>query len=82
MDCIEILQHRIQELNESLARTPGDKELLLKRGCLYRKAGDLRKALNDFITVLEIDPENKEAKTYVDMLNEIFEFHYTEIYNM
>ena len=82
MDCIELLQHRIQVLNDCIDRTPGNEELLMERGRLYRRTGDLRKALNDFIAVLEIDPENKEARAYADMLNEIFEYRYTEIYNM
>ena len=42
----------------------------------------MKAAMNDFIRVTEVDPDNREAGTYIEMLNSIFEYRYTEIYNM
>ncbi len=81
MDYTETLQ-KIEELSKLIEHSPQDTTLLMERGRLYKKTDNIRKALNDFIAVLEIEPGNKEAETYVHMLNAIFEFGYTEIYNL
>lgn len=38
-------------------------------------------ALNDFRKARELDGTNAEADAYIEMLQEIFDFRYTDLYN-
>ncbi|GHV01115.1 hypothetical protein FACS1894159_08360 [Bacteroidia bacterium] len=75
------IEYRIIELDRALAETPDDATLYLERGKLHYKLGKMDRSLNDFVRVREIAPDNVEAGEYVDMISEIFEFHYKDIYN-
>lgn len=54
--------------------------LLDKAKRLYRN-GERQVALNLFLEVRAIDPDNGEAKVYIDLINDIYDFSYMEIYN-
>ena len=55
--------------------------LYLERGKLYYRIGDFGKALNDFTRVTDIVPGHTEASGYAEMINEILDFRYKDIYN-
>ncbi len=72
----------IEKLTELLGSEPDNTNLLIERGKLYHQAGEHHKALNDFIRASEIAPENKEARAYINLLNNIFEYTYMEKFNV
>ncbi len=81
MDLHERLQNEIDLLTAAIGKSPDDYRLYLERGKLYHRQGRFDKALNDFIRVRKIVPTHPEAREYITMLQEIFAFHYKDIYN-
>jgi hypothetical protein len=43
--------------------------------------GNFGAAMNDFLVVQEIDPENKVAEEFIDFINEILNFRNLDLYN-
>lgn len=72
---------RIADLTAQIAARPEDVDLLLERGRLHYRMGEWGPALNDFNAVLRIDTEHVEARQFAQMVQEIFEFRYKDIYN-
>lgn len=72
---------RIEALSERLAAAPHDVGLLVERGKLHYRTGAWGPALNDFNAVLRLDAGHVEARQYADMVREILEFRYKDIYN-
>lgn len=73
--------HRIVALDRLIEQDGKNPSHYLERGmCLYRsnRWGD---ALNDFRRTLELDPQNEQAKQMTDMVYEILQYRYTDIYN-
>lgn len=70
--CLEILD------NEGLLNSA---EANFLKGEAFYKSQKWGEALNSFQKVLEIDPENKNARAYVDMVNNILNFYHKELYN-
>ncbi len=70
----------LAELTASIERAPSC-ELYIERGKYYYRAGEFGKALNDFNRALEIEPTSAEATEFKCMIEEIFEFRHTDIYN-
>lgn len=59
----ELLQ-QIQRLDEAIAAQPGNAELLVQRGDLYRRHGDYTSATRDFKAARQIDPTFTEYDFY------------------
>lgn len=72
---------RIVTLTERIAAEPQNVSLLVARGKLHYRMGAWGPALNDFNAVLRLNPAHVEAGQYARMVQEIFEFRYTDIYN-
>ena len=72
---------RIAMLNSQLEAEPENVELLLERGKLHYRHNEWGAALNDFNTVLRLNPQHEEARQFIEMVQEILEFRYTDIYN-
>ena len=72
---------RIAALTGQLAEHPDDIDLLLERGKLHYRLSEWGPALNDFNAVLRIDAGHVEARQFAQMVQEIFEFRYKDIYN-
>jgi len=72
---------RMASLDEALAADPENPALLLERGQLHYRLGEWGAALNDFNAVLRCDPEHREARQFIDMIQEILAFRYKDIYN-
>ncbi len=71
----------IRELEIRLEKEGENEDLLLRLGELYHAVGDMRQALNKFNAVLKINPANKRARTYVIMINNVFDFFYPDLIN-
>ena len=72
---------RMAALDGALAATPENTELLHERGQLHYRLNEWGAALNDFNAVLRLDPTHREARQFVDMIQEILAFRYKDIYN-
>ena len=78
---MDTLENKLEALTFALEQSPNDPKLLLQRGKAYHRAGRFDQAYNDFVAVLTADPENAEAREYLKLLKEIFDFHYVDLYN-
>ena len=72
---------RIAALGAQIAAEPGNTALLVERGKLHYRMGEWGPALNDFNRVLQTDDSHAEARQYAQMVQEILEFRYKDIYN-
>lgn len=79
-DKITLLQH-IEQLTDAIGSNPDNAQLYLQRGKLYHQGGTFDKALNDFMQVLRLDPDNTEAQQYSLLVKEIFAYHYVDQFN-
>lgn len=68
-------------INASIAFEPENAELYVTRGKFYHKTGILDMALSDFLHALELNPNHKEAKVHVEIIQNIFKCRFTDIYN-
>ena len=71
----------IRTLEERLAAVPDDADALLERGMLRYRRNDWGGALNDFGRVLELRPGCTEAEQMREMIYEILQYRYTDLYN-
>ncbi len=69
----------LAELDRRVAE--GDPEALYERGKHRYSRSELGPALNDFNRLLELNPGHTEARQYVEMIQEILQFRYTDLYN-
>ena len=53
----------------------------MERGKLHYRLNEWGAALNDFNRVLQTDDSHAEARQYAQMVQEILEFRYKDIYN-
>ena len=68
-------------LTAQIAAEPENTELYAERGKLHYRLNEWGAALNDFNRVLQLDASHAEARQYVQMVQEILEFRYKDIYN-
>lgn len=71
----------IKALSVQIEKDPRNAALYFRRGLLYQQSGVLHEAVNDYRRTLDLDPENKEASARIDLLQAIFEYRNTDIYN-
>ena len=72
---------RIEVLTQAIENTPGDDTLYVERGKLYHQKGLFDKAQNDFRRAAAFNPNNREAESYIELIQEIFNYRYKDIYN-
>jgi nicotinate-nucleotide adenylyltransferase len=72
---------QIEVLTEALEQSPKDDTLYVERGKLYHQKGVFNKAQNDFQRAAAINPNNKEAESFIELIQEIFKYRYKDIYN-
>lgn len=72
---------RIEALTARIDAEPEDAALYVERGKLHYRLNAWGAALNDFNRALRIDDNHAEARQYVQMVQEILEFRYKDIYN-
>jgi tetratricopeptide (TPR) repeat protein len=77
--------HRIEEaqivLNSLLVNEPEHLQAILLRGHIFFKKQNLGDAINYYEQVIELDPENKEAKTGLEMAKNILEYFTPDLLN-
>ena len=74
------IKKEIEALNKIIDKNPKDLEPYKKRAELYYKLNEYGKALNDYYKILEKQPDNKEIKTQIDMIETILRYTNTDIY--
>lgn len=72
---------QIEVLSTALETAPKDDTLYVERGKLYHQKGLFDKAQNDFRRAAAINPNNREAESYIEIIQEIFNYRYKDIYN-
>jgi len=58
-----------------------DESLILRIGEIFNLLGRSADALNCFNAVLKLNPENKKAQSYVEMLQSIFKYYCKDLRN-
>ncbi len=74
------VESRIKELSDMISVDVQNTDLLYERAGLYTKIQVLGKAINDYLTILGINPDDKQAKVKLEMLKTITRFSNTDIY--
>lgn len=72
---------RIAALTAQIASGDADIALYVERGKLHFRLNEWGEALNDFNRALVIDDSHAEARQLAQMVQEILEFRYKDIYN-
>lgn len=75
------LVESIEVLNQVIFDDPFDCQSVLLRGKIYYKSQQWGNAMNDFASVLEIEPENQEAKTGLQMAKNILGYFTPDMFN-
>ena len=71
----------LEILNEIITFDTKDLQLYLLRGRIYYKMQRWGDAMNDFGTVLELEPENQEAQTGLAMAKSILGYFTPDMFN-
>jgi len=71
----------LEVLNELISRDNQDTKLQLLRGRIYYKMQRWGDAMNDYSNVLELDPENQDAKTGLEMAKSILGYFTPDMFN-
>lgn len=75
------LNEAIEMLNEIISVNPFEIQALLLRARIYYKIQQWGNAINDYCSVLEIEPENQEAKSGVEMAENILGYFTPDMFN-
>lgn len=73
-EAIALLEKYVREHGE-------DEEILLCLGELVYAEGQMPAALNKFNAVLRMNPENRKAANYVNMINGILDYYCKDLLN-
>lgn len=71
----------IEELSKLIAQNQ-TVDNLMQRAKLYMKIERRDLAINDLNTILGLEAENIEAKSYLSMLTQINDYFYNQMYNV
>ena len=75
------IEKALQALDEFLRTEPvGKDEAYYQMGNAYRKLGDWQKALNNYQSAIEINPESPALQAH-KMVMDILEFYHKDMYN-
>lgn len=67
-------------LDEYIKKNASDDEAFYLRGNVYRKTGDIRQALNNYLKAIELNPDSPAQIAY-DAQIRILEFYNKDMYN-
>lgn len=86
MDTVNNSASRIDELTRAIESAPTQASLYqaslyMERGKLHHQQAHYDLALNDFLRVQKLAPDNTEAQEYILLLREIFNFRNLDLYN-
>jgi tetratricopeptide (TPR) repeat protein len=71
----------LEILNDIISIDTTDIQLYLLRGRIYYKMQKWGDAMNDYAAVLELQPENQEAKTGLEMAKSILGYFTPDMFN-
>lgn len=71
----------LEVLNSKLKESPADLNLLQLRGHIFYKMQKWGDAMNDFTSVLEIEPDNVEAKSKLELARNILGYFTPDMFN-
>ena len=74
------IKKKIGELSRKIALNPKNIKLLHLRAELFTSQQDHGKAVNDYLKILKIKPEDKEAKTKLGLLRSILKYSNIDVY--
>jgi len=70
------------EVYKQILELDADKETInFNIAELYHRLGNLTEAMNYYLYVLELNPDNKRANVKIDMINSIMNYFNTDMYN-
>lgn len=75
------LNEAIEILNKIISVNSSEVLSLLLRARIYYKMQQWGDAMNDYGSVLEIEPENKEAKSGIEMTENILGYFTPDLFN-
>ncbi len=75
------LSKSLEILNEHIQVNLTDMEALQLRGRINYKMQNWGDAMNDFASILELDPENPEAKSGLEMAQNILGYFTPDMFN-
>lgn len=75
------LDEALRILNESLEENPEDENIHLWIGKVHYKKGEWGLAINAFNEVLEINPQNQEAKSSAELASSIISYFTPDMFN-
>ena len=75
------LSRSLEILNENILASPNDAQALQLRGRIHYKMQNWRGAMNDFSSVLELEPDNPEAKSGFEMAQNILGYFTPDMFN-
>jgi cytochrome c-type biogenesis protein CcmH/NrfG len=75
------LSKSLKILNDLIFVNSADIQVLLLRGRIYYKMQKWGDAMNDYSSVLELDPENQEAKSGLEMAQNILGYFTPDMFN-
>lgn len=67
-------------LNEYIKKNASADEAFYLRGNVYRKMGDIRQALNNYLTAMELNPDSP-AQTAYNAQIKILDFYNKDMFN-
>ena len=74
------IEEAIGKLDTMLEQEPTSDEVFYLRGNANRKLGDFQQALNNYLSAMALNPKSPAREAH-DMLMEILDFYYKEMYN-
>lgn len=78
---INELNKSLEILNKLISVDKADIELLLLRGRIHYKMQRWGDSMNDYASVLEINPDNAEAKSGLEMAQSILGYFTPDMFN-
>jgi len=75
------LSKSLEILNEQIRINSSDVETLLLRGRIHYKMQNWGNAMNDYSSVLELDPGHQEAKSGLEMARNILGYFTPDMFN-
>lgn len=75
------LSRSLEILNEQIRINSSDVQILLLRGRVHYKMQKWGEAMNDYSSVLELEPDNPEAKSGLQMAQNILGYFTPDMFN-
>lgn len=71
----------LAKVNQIILNNEGNKDAFLLRGRIHYKMQKWGDAMNDYYSVLELDPNNQEAKSGIEMAKSILGYFTPDMFN-